>query len=98
MDGCLMAEEMIGTQTETIEAEQYKPGELAPAIISPREMLKPDDLKKLAVGLEGTILDLVKSTSLTDGAARRFSVLQTWQNRHMDRGYQYLETDRSGGW
>jgi len=93
-----MAEEMIGTQTETIEAEQYKPGELAPAIITPREMFKPDDLKKLAVGLEGTILDLVKSTSLTDEAARRFSVLQTWQNRHMDRGYQYLETDRSGGW
>ena len=93
-----MDDPQVESKTETIEAEQYKPGELAPAIITPQEVFKPDDLKKLASGLEETILDLVRSTSLTDEAARRFSVLQTWQNRHMDRGYQYLETDKSGGW
>lgn len=79
-------------------AEEYKPGELAPSIITSAKVWKPDDLKKLDPALEALLVSLARECSSTDEAARRFSILQTWQNRHMDRGYQYLEDNGHGGW
>lgn len=82
-------------QAEVAQAQEYQPGELAPCIVTSQKIWKPEDLK--AIGLDGVIKELVKTVSNTDEAARRFQVLQTWEMRHVDRGYQYLEGDK-GGW
>lgn len=81
------------------EAQVYAPGELAPSIVVPDNIRvwKPDDFEDK--GFPGVIQTLVKSVSNADEAARRFQVLQSWELRHMDRGYQYLESDsKNGGW
>ena len=86
-------------QDAAATAQQYKPGELAPAIITTARIWKPDDIKKVDPTLTGTLTELVNRCSVTDEAARRFSILQCWQERHFDRGYQYLREDASnGGW
>lgn len=82
--------------TDQEEVEEYAPGELAPSIITTQKVWRPDDLK--AKDLTGAIEALFKSCSDTDEAARRFSVVQTWQDRHFDRGYQHLDGDGKGGW
>ena len=79
-------------------AQQYKPGELAPAIITSARVWKPDELKKQDPTLIHTLMELVNRCSVTDEAARRFSILQCWQERHFDRGYQFLENSSNGGW
>lgn len=78
-------------------AQQYKPGELAPAIITSARVWKPDELKKQDPTLIHTLMELVNRCSVTDEAARRFSILQCWQERHFDRGYQFLENSSNGG-
>ena len=92
-----MANEVLDlpAEAETIEAEEYAPGELAPVIVTSAKVWKPDELPKDIVQV---ITTLAQICSTTDEAARRFSVLQTWEMRHMDRGYQYLEPDQRGGW
>jgi hypothetical protein len=93
-----MANEVIDLpqiEEETIEAQEYAPGELAPVIVTSQKVWKPDDLPRDIVQV---ITTLSQICSTTDEAARRFSVLQTWEMRHMDRGYQYLEPDQRGGW
>jgi hypothetical protein len=90
-------DEVLGHETETIDqAEEYAPGELAPSIVTPSKVWKPADLLK--EGMAGVLTDLARTCSNTDEAARRFQVLQTWELRHVDRGYQYLEDDGRGGW
>ncbi len=79
------------------EAEEYVAGELAPNIITSSKVFKPDDLDKLDATLQQTIMGIIESCSQADSAARRFNVLQVWEGRHFDRGYQYLE-DNKGGW
>lgn len=81
-------------------AEEYKPGELAPSIVTDQKVWKPADFESLGKKtFIGTLTDLVNTCATTDEAARRFSVLQTWESRHMDRGYQYLEAQGDkGGW
>lgn len=87
-----------GQQDDIAEAQEYKPGELAPSIITQAQVWKPTDLDKIDNTMKSVITSLVEACSATDEAARRFSVLQTWEARHMDRGYQYLEDDGNGGW
>ncbi len=82
--------------TDQEEVEEYAPGELAPSIVTTQKVWRPDELK--AKDLTGAIEALFKSGSDTDEAARRFSVVQTWQDRHFDRGYQHLDGDGKGGW
>lgn len=90
----------VNDETSAIqEAEVYKPGELAPSIVIPENVRiwKPDDFEDK--GFPGVIQTLVKAVSNADEAARRFQVLQSWELRHIDRGYQYLEADgKNGGW
>ena len=91
--------ELSGDEQQTAaQAQEYQPGELAPAIITSAKVWKPDDIKKADATMIGTIQDLVNTVSVTDEAARRFSILQCWQERHFDRGYQYLEESGKGGW
>jgi len=71
---------------------------LPPSIVTQAQKWKPDDLDKVDKTMKSVITSLVEACSATDEAARRFSVLQTWEARHMDRGYQYLEEDGKGGW
>lgn len=80
------------------KSQEYQPGELAPAIVTGQKVWKPDDLKKEDGALIGTLTDLVETCAIADEAARRFSVLQTWEARHFDRGYQHLEEGEKGGW
>ena len=82
---------------EVQENQDYVPGKLAPAIITSSQIYKPDDLDKLDPTLQQTIQSIIEFCSQADSAARRFNVLQVWENRHIDRGYQYLEDNR-GGW
>lgn len=79
-------------------AQEYQPGELAPAIITSEKVWKPDDLKKQDSTLLNVLQSMAETVSVADEAARRFSVLQCWEARHMDRGYQYLEDNGAGGW
>jgi hypothetical protein len=85
-------------QEELSVAEEYEPGELAPSIYTTEMVWKPDDIKKEDPTIIGLLTTLVNTVSTTDEAARRFSVLQCWQERHFDRGYQYLEGSQNGGW
>src|SRR6202012_3284280 len=82
--------------TEQPQAQEYKPGELAPAICTQAKIWKPDDFQDKTIS--NTLMELVKQCSNTDEAARRFHVVQTWGDRHMDRGYQHLEGTEKGGW
>jgi len=79
-------------------AEEYAPGELAPSIITSQKVWKPEDVEKVDKALIGVFTALSEQCSQADEAARRFSVLQVWEERHMDRGYQYLESGTAGGW
>lgn len=88
--------EILEEPIETEEAEEYAPGELAETIVTPSKVWKPGDFQDATT--VGVITSLVKSVSNADEAARRFQVLQTWEMRHMDRGYQYLDGDGNGGW
>src|ERR1017187_1741927 len=91
--------ELSGDEQQTAaQAQEYQSGELAPAIITSARVWKPDDIKRVDATMIGTITDLVNTVSVTDEAARRFSILQCWQERHFDRGYQYLEESGKGGW
>lgn len=85
-------------QEAAATAQQYKPGELAAAIITTARIWKPDDIKNVDATITQTLTELVNRCSVTDEAARRFSILQCWQERHFDRGYQYLTDASNGGW
>lgn len=91
-----MPEVIEQQDTEQPQAKEYAPGELAPAISTQAKIWKPDDFQDKT--LSTTLMELVKQCSNTDEAARRFHVVQTWGDRHMDRGYQYMEASRDGGW
>lgn len=83
-------------QEQSAQAQEYKPGELAPVIVTTAKVWKPADFTdKTAVAM---ITDLVEGCSKTDEAARRYSVVDTWEARHIDRGHQYLIDDGKGGW
>jgi len=79
-------------------AEEYQPGELAPSIITSETVWKPADIEKVDKALTSVFVTMAECGSQADEAARRFSVLQVWEERHMDRGYQYLEAAQNGGW
>lgn len=79
-------------------AKEYAPGELTPSIVTSQNVWKPDDVEKVEKGLSSIFTELSEQCSQADEAARRFSVLQVWEERHMDRGYQYLESASGGGW
>jgi hypothetical protein len=88
-----------GDEGETGQAAQeYAPGELAPSIITSAKVWKPKDIEAVDPTLINVFITLAESCSQADEAARRFSVLQVWEERHMDRGYQYLEGGQNGGW
>jgi hypothetical protein len=87
-----------GDQETAAVAQEYQPGELVPAIITDQKVWKPADLEKIDNTLCSIPITLSESCSQADEAARRFSVLQVWEERHMDRGYQYLEGGQNGGW
>jgi hypothetical protein len=80
----------------TDKAQEYKPGELGPAIVTSSTIYKPDDLKKLSPTLEGVITGLLDSIGNQDIAPRRLNILQVWEARLFDRGYQYLDGGRDG--
>lgn len=88
--------EAVDQAPETPNAPEYRPGELATSIVTQSKVWKPGDFKDKT--FVGVITDLIQACSVTDEAARRFSVLSTWEQRHMDRGYQYLQDNGSGGW
>ncbi len=85
--------------TDTIEeqGQQYVPGEIAPAIVTSSYAWKPGD-SELPPGLIGKLTTIFENCGEADQAARRVHVLQVWESRHMDRGYQYLDSDVKGGW
>ncbi len=88
----------IDESNKAAKAEEYQPGELAPSIITAAQVWKPADVEKVDKALSNVFTTLAESCSQADEAARRFSVLQVWEERHMDRGYQYLEGGQGGGW
>jgi hypothetical protein len=88
----------LGEPGASAVAQEYAPGELAPAIVTSAKVWKPDDVKKIDPTLIAVFTTLAESCSQADEAARRFSVLQVWEERHMDRGYQYLDAGVGGGW
>jgi hypothetical protein len=88
----------VAETAEVAQAEEYAPGELAPAIITNQKVWKPADVEKVDKALSNVFIMLSEQCSQADEAARRFSVLQVWEERHMDRGYQYLEGAQGGGW
>lgn len=75
----------------------YVPGEIAPAIITKSRIWKPGD-PDLQPSILGKLTTVFENCGEADQAARRVHVLQCWENRHMDRGYQYLDSDPNGGW
>lgn len=77
-------------------AEEYAPGELAPSIVAKSKVWKPADLEQ--EGMLHCILSLLRSCFTTDESPRRWQVLETWEARMMDRGYQHLEATKEGGW
>ena len=86
-----------GEQEEAAVAQEYQPGELAPAIVTSAKVWKPADIEAVDKALCQVFITLSEGCSQADEAARRFSVLQVWEERHMDRGYQYLESQPGGG-
>jgi hypothetical protein len=88
----------VARSADVAQAEEYAPGELAPAIITSAKVWKPADVEKVDKALSSVFIMLSEQCSQADEAARRFSVLQVWEERHMDRGYQYLESAQGGGW
>jgi len=89
-------QESQNVDLDVMQAPEYRPGELAASIVTSQKVWKPEDLKD--EGIVGVMQQLVKTVSNADEAARRFQVIQTWEARHMDRGYQHLEADARGGW
>ncbi len=87
----------VDEQQQAADAEEYQPGELAPAIVTAAKVWKPADVEKIDKALSSVFITLSEGCSQADEAARRFSVLQVWEERHMDRGYQYLESQVGGG-
>lgn len=96
-----MAEELqTAEQTDVAAppaAEEYQPGELAPSLITDAKVWKPADFK------DPTIINVFKGLfekcAIADEAARRYSVLETWEMRHFDRQHQYLKSERgTGAW
>ncbi|MFP5230781.1 MAG: hypothetical protein ACLGXA_24455 [Acidobacteriota bacterium] len=77
-------------------AREYAPGELAPSIVTKSKVWKPADLEKQ--GMLNVILDLLRNCFSSDEAPRRWQVLETWEARLFDRGYQHLEGTKEGGW
>lgn len=87
--------------TEAPTPVEYRPGDLAPAIVTPSKVWKPESKLQDEVIDESVISclkSLVETVSEGDQAARRTSVLQTWEERHFDRGYQFLDAATDGGW
>jgi uncharacterized protein YecA (UPF0149 family) len=95
-----MAEDVAENTDEAVsaQAQEFAPGELASAIITSKKVWKPDDIKKVDPTLIAVFTTMAEQCSQADEAARRFSVLQVWEERHMDRGYQYLDGGQGGGW
>lgn len=86
-----------GSQDDQVAvAQEYAPGELAPCIVTRSKVWKPADLEK--EGMTGVITDLLRSCFTTDEAPRRWQVLENWEARMMDRGFQHLEGTKEGGW
>lgn len=88
-------EEQVTTDTIP-QAEEYAPGEIVPALVTKSRVWKPDELRD--EGILGCIESLLKSCFQTDEAPRRWQVVETWEARMLDRGYQHLEATREGGW
>lgn len=89
---------MEDTEPQPEQAETYLDGETAPFIVTKNKVWKPEDLKKEDPELISTILGLVKQFTASEDIARRLSVLQVWEARHFDRGYQHLQGGNKGGW
>jgi hypothetical protein len=92
----LIDTEEATTTEEAPPAQEYQPGELAPSIVTDAKVWKPDDFKDIT--LINVMKTLYEKCSLTDEAARRFNILETWEARHYDRQHQYLRSDGNGGW
>jgi hypothetical protein len=80
-----------------VEKEQPRPGQIASVIVTQSTVYKPDDFKDDPSLME-TIKSLTTGYAASDEASRRFSVLCCWEERHYDRGWQYLEEGNKGGW
>jgi hypothetical protein len=78
-------------------AEEYQPGELAPSLVTDAKVWKPADFKDVTI--PDVLKSLFEKCAIADEAARRYSVLETWEMRHFDRQHQYLEAEKgTGNW
>lgn len=53
---------------------------------------------ELSPDARSALMQLNKTATQMDSAARRFEVEQAWEQLHFDRGYQHLLRGRNGGW
>lgn len=79
-----------------VVAREYAPGELAPSIVTKSKVWKPDELRD--EDMLDVITGLLRSCFESDEPCRRWQVLETWELRMSDRGYQHLESTSEGGW
>src|ERR1700728_1188105 len=85
-----------GDAEPEVVAREYAPGELAPSIITKSKVWKPDELRD--EDMLDVITALLRSCFESDEPCRRWQVLETWELRMSDRGYQHLESTSEGGW
>ena len=74
----------------------YEQAPIVSVIVTQSKVWKPDDFEDKTV-IE-TIKSLILSYGHSDESARRFDVLNCWEARHFDRGWQYLLEGRDGTW
>lgn len=90
-----MATEPLQLADGASEIPEMPSPALVPTIYTAEQVWKADDFPDKSY--VGTLMSMLRECSRADEAARRFHVLETWEARHMDRQYQYLE-DANGGW
>ena len=76
-----------------LDLSQYPIGVYAPFPVHPEPCYGPDEL---GTDLENAIKQMVESFSKQESAARIYEVLQRWQARNFDRGYQFNTCDARG--
>lgn len=91
-----MTDETVVKDKETSD-ETPAPGTLSSVIVTQSKVWKPEDFQDDPT-IKETIKSLVTNYANTDEASRRFSVLCCWEERHYDRGWQFLEEGNGGGW
>lgn len=78
--------------TPLVYPPDYVPGKYASFDVSPYPMFGPDELGEYKSAID----DLSETCTRADSSARNFEILQAWEQRLFSRGYQFLNSGRTG--